>query len=157
MTDYSKYPVKYIALGIKEIHELKGADGTEDCYGDVYAYAVVRAWVINEIKTYAPKGGYTTSYDVVPEWTQELEENYPKFNLYGRCYNTVNVDSSLVFHSADQAKKYCSRANKTLLEQKLENHSDEIASELKKEYKEKLQGLEKKEIEHLKDKVVAKR
>lgn len=146
----SKYPVRYVLLGIKEKYSTKTITGVEEYYGDVFAYTVARAYVINEIKTYSQKGGFTTSYDVVPEWTIDGEENEPKFNMYGRCYNTINVTSDLVYGDYEQAKSFCKKMNNTLMNEHLEKLSGEFLGEKKKEYKEKLLEIERIEKEHLK-------
>ena len=157
MADKLKYPVRYVALGLRKKEKVHNLTQQEEYYGDVYAYAVVKAWVINEIKTNNLDGGFSMSYDVVPEWTQEVDNNEPKFNMYGRCYNTINLTNEMVFHNADQAKAYCKKLNDSIMSKALVAYSGELLGEKKKQYKEVLSKVEAKEQEYLKANIVNKR
>lgn len=149
MENNIKYPVRYVILGLRDKHKAKNLIAVEEYYGDEYAYVVVKALVINEIKTYDVYGGYTTSYDVVPEWKQDEYGITPKYNLYGRCYNTVNVESEKVFHELDRAKRYCRELNIELLDEKLKDCNPEIASFKKIMLKEKMLEAENLQNEQL--------
>ena len=137
MSNNIKYPVKYVILSLKDKRMVKTLKNTEEYYDDIFAYVVVKALVINEIKTYNQNGGYTTSYDVVPEWKQDEYNIEPKYNLYGRCYNTINVECDLAFHNLDDAKRCCRELNNSLLSEQLVNHNVEFISKRKLLLKEK--------------------
>ena len=149
MADKNKYPIKYVGIALKDTYKIRTLTHDEKYYGDPYAYVVARAWLISETKTYKVNGGYTMTYNVVPEWTQEIMNNEPKFNLYDSCYNTICVDK--IFNSYDEAKAYYVAYNNEILSQKLAKHNPEIISEMKKKYKEQLEDAYKLEKEHNKN------
>ena len=150
MANNINYPVRYVILGLREKHIIRNVTSSEVYYDEEYAYVVVKALVVNEIKTYNPKGGFATSYDVVPEWKQDEYNIEPKFNLYGRCYNTVNVECDRVFTDVESAKRYCKELNNSFLAEKLLNCNPEVISTKKAALKEKMAEAEKLQNEYLK-------
>ena len=110
------YPIKYAVLGIEEqVGWVPGWHNEEREYA-ICGYIVSKVYVVGELISYNCDDTYTKKYQVVfPfNYLTDRERQIPKYNAYGKCYNSINVPQ--IFDSIEEAKQFANQLNKDLRE-----------------------------------------